>query len=146
MENFSFKCSKMVKNALHLKKRAYRHAYMSKSKGPFKRMQHVGTTSSNIVGHNMLSSFKHHVGTCWAVLDRVGRCWMKFDFGQTFHPTSANIFLRACALVDIHWYPIYPRMSKRGHCDPRRPSFCLKSQALKDFIFDCRIIFYQRMW
>ena len=55
-------------------------------KGPFKRMQHVGTISSNIVGHNM-SPFKHNVGTCWAVLVRVGRCWMKFDFSQPFHPT-----------------------------------------------------------
>ena len=75
-------------------------------KGPFKRMQHVGTTSPNVFDHNMLSSFKHHVGTCWAMLDRVGRCWMKFDFWicQTFHPASANIFLRACTLVDIHWY------------------------------------------
>ena len=95
---------------------------VTKPKRPFKPMQHVGTTSSNIVGHNMLSPFKHHVGTCWAVLDRVGRCWMKFDFCQTFHPTLANIYLRACALVAIHWYPISPRMSKRGHCDPRRHS------------------------
>ena len=40
-------------------------------KGPFKRMQHVGTTSSNIVGHNM-SPFKHNVGQCWFVLEDVG--------------------------------------------------------------------------
>ena len=45
---------------------------------------------------------------------------MKFGFCQTFHPTSANIFLRACALVDIHWHPVSLRTSKRGHCDPRR--------------------------
>ena len=44
---------------------------------------------------------KHHVGTCWAVLHHVGKCWMKFDFCQTFHPTLTNIFLQACALVDI---------------------------------------------
>ena len=41
-------------------------------KDPFKRMQHFGTTSSNIVGHSMLSSFEHNVGTCWAMLDCVG--------------------------------------------------------------------------
>ena len=81
--------------------------------GPFKRMQHFETTSSNIVGHNMLSSFEHHVGTCWAMLDRVGRCWMKFDFYQTFRPTSTNIFLRECAYENIHWYSVYPRTSKR---------------------------------
>ena len=31
-------------------------------KGLFKRTQHVGSTSSNIVAYNMLGSFKHHVG------------------------------------------------------------------------------------
>ena len=67
----------------------------STCKGPFKPMQHVDTSSSNIVGHNMLSPFKHHVGTYWAMLDRVGRCWMKFDFCQTFHPALVNIFLAA---------------------------------------------------
>ena len=76
-------------------------------------MQHFGTTLSNIVGYNMLSSFEHHVGTCWAMLDRVGRCWIKFDFCQTFRPTSANIFLRACAYENINWYSVYPRTSKR---------------------------------
>ena len=100
--------------------------YQLLAKGPLKWMQHVVTTSSNIVGHNM-SSFKHHVGTFWAVLDLVGRCWMKFDFCQTFHPTLANIFLWACALVAIHWYPISPHMSKRGHCDPKRHSVCIKN-------------------
>ena len=124
--------------------------------------EHVGTTSSNIVGHNMLSSFKHHVGISWAVLDRVGRCWMKFDFCQTFHSTSANMFLRACAFVDIYRYPISPRSSKRGHYDPRRHSVRIENRHFawsqkfvssivftgKHFIFDCRpgYIFYQRMW
>ena len=31
-------------------------------KGLFKRTQHVGPTLCNIVGCNMLRSFKHHVG------------------------------------------------------------------------------------
>ena len=34
----------------------------SKVKGLFKRSQHVGPTSPNIVGCNMLASFEHHVG------------------------------------------------------------------------------------
>ena len=25
------------------------------------------------------------------MLDHVGKCWMKFDFNQTFVPTSSNI-------------------------------------------------------
>ncbi len=38
----------------------------------FKRMQHVGPTSSNIVVPNMLGSFEHHVGYCCIMLDDVG--------------------------------------------------------------------------
>ena len=38
-----------------------KHAY----KGLFKRSQHVGPTSPNIVGCNMLASFEHNVGRCW---------------------------------------------------------------------------------
>ena len=73
-------------------------------KGLFKRMQYVGTTLCNTFGHNMLSLFKHHVRAYWAMLDRVERCCMKFDFCEAFHPTSANVFIQACPLVDIHWY------------------------------------------
>ncbi len=35
-----------------------------KCKGLFKRMEHVGPTSSNIVVSNMLGPFEHHVGYC----------------------------------------------------------------------------------
>ena len=48
-------------------------------------------TSFNMVGHNMLSSFEHHVRTCWAMLDRVARCWKKFHICQTFHPACLRM-------------------------------------------------------
>ena len=55
------------------------------SKGLFKRSQHIGPTSSNIVGCNLLASFEHYVG--W-MLDNVGRYWLQFKLAQNFRPTS----------------------------------------------------------
>ncbi len=46
--------------------------YNQSIKGLFKRMQHVGPTSSNIVVSNMLGPFEHHVGYCCIMLDDVG--------------------------------------------------------------------------
>ena len=40
-------------------------ALMKPTKGLFKRSQHVGPTSPNMVGCNMLASFEHYVGRCW---------------------------------------------------------------------------------
>ena len=40
----------------------YVHVYQRTCKGLFKRSQHVGPTSSNIVGCDMLASFEHYVG------------------------------------------------------------------------------------
>ena len=127
--------------------------YILLSKGPFKRMQHVRTTLSNIVGHNMLPPFEHHVGTCWAMLDRVGRCWIKFDFCQTFYPTLANNFLRACALVDIYWYPVYPStlLAYKLQISNRHfvwsPNFiCRVIEYFRGkIIFPCRLFFSQLM-
>ena len=45
----------------------------------FKRTQHVGPTLCNIVGCNMLRSFKHHVAWCCMMLHDVGShlTWFK---------------------------------------------------------------------
>ena len=58
--------------------------------GPFKRIKYVGQTLSKIVGRNMFESFEQNNQTCWMVLNGVGRCWIKFDFVQTLHPTSSK--------------------------------------------------------
>ena len=88
--------------------------------------RHPRTTSSNVVGHNMLSSFKHHVGQCWIVLEDVGWSLISVKLFIQHLTTSVNIFIRACALtsllVDIHWYPIYQRR------DPRRQSIRIKNR------------------
>ena len=55
----------------------------SLNKGPIKRSQHVG---SNTIQH-----VKTVWLTYWNMLDHVGECRMKFDFNQTFVPTSSNI-------------------------------------------------------
>ncbi len=47
-------------------------------KGLFKRMQHVGPTSSNIVVSDMLGPFEHHVGYCCIMLDDVGSSLILF--------------------------------------------------------------------
>ena len=60
--------SKVITMTSIRKKQQYSNTY----KGPFKRMQHFGATSSNTVGHNMLSSFEYHV---WNTLGDVGSCW-----------------------------------------------------------------------
>ena len=51
-------------------------------KAPCKRTQHCWPTTSNIVGCYMLRPFAHPVACCCA----------KFETGQTFQPTTPNIF------------------------------------------------------
>ena len=52
-----------------------------------RRVQTDETCWSNIVGRNTFDLFEQRDQTCWIVLHGVGRCWMKFDFVQIFHPT-----------------------------------------------------------
>ena len=52
----------------------------------FKRMQHVGPTSSNIVVSNMLGPFEHHVGYCCIMLD-VGSSLILFKLFIQHRPT-----------------------------------------------------------
>ena len=63
------------------------------------------------------------------MLDRVGRCWMRFDFCQTFGPTSVNIFFRACAYRNIYWYTVYLRTSKRVSSNVSSRTMLLKEPS-----------------
>ena len=56
-------------------------------KGLFKRMQHVGPTSSNIVVSNVLGPFEHHVGYCCIMLDDVGSSLILFKLFIQHRPT-----------------------------------------------------------
>jgi len=43
----------------------------------------------------MFRPFSQPVARCWEVLRRGGRCWLKFENGQIFHATFANV-TRCC--------------------------------------------------
>ena len=92
------------------------------------------------------------------MLDRVRRCWMSFDFCQTFHPTSANIFFEHAHLAHslVPNLPAYVKAramwSQKAQLSYKEPPFCLKSEfclegdrvlTRKDIIFNSWIIFYQ---
>ena len=67
----------------------------TKTKGQCKRIKQVGQTLSNNVGRKVLTCLNSTCSQiCWIELDGGGRYWMKFDFVQTLHPTSSNIFVR----------------------------------------------------
>ncbi len=73
--------------AAMLKGAIYRSNCSMRPKGLFKRMQHVGPTSSNIVVSNMLGPFEHHVGYCCIMLDDVGSSLILFKLFIQHRPT-----------------------------------------------------------
>lgn len=58
-------------------------------KGPFIRIKHY-----ILVKYYQTLLDPTYVTRLNSTIKYVGRCWMKFDFFQTFHPTSTNIFAR----------------------------------------------------
>ena len=60
----------------------------AKFKGPAKQIQHIDTTSSNIVESKMLHLFGHHVARCCLMLDDVEQTLIpikrRFQHRQTF--------------------------------------------------------------
>ena len=58
---------------------------------PAKRSQHANTTYRSIVGRNMLRAFGHRAAMCCDMLGIVGYCWLKFENGVKFEPTTPNM-------------------------------------------------------
>ncbi len=80
----------------------------------FKRSQHVGPTSSNVVGCNMLASFEHYVGWCWIMLEDVS---LSLNLLKIFVQHRATLLAQQCctmlasfeqALINVYpaWYEV----------------------------------------
>ena len=59
------------------------------TKAPAKRPQHANGTCRNIVGHNLLRAFGHHVAMCCDMLGVVGSNLKMVKF-EPKHPTCPN--------------------------------------------------------